>query len=198
MKKYLSTILIIFLFSCFAMAQLTLKKMDCNCKITLPIDALIEIKLPTETSRPDCTCFEAYRGYLKKVETGAVVLMLTEKNRETVDNNGAAISEKQTFQPVNDATTMRIATDKLLTINKLSEMNYDWQKFGGVVLTLSILSNLFLAPYAAPNLETPIRNIGYGSMALGLATFLLPTKKTFYFEQPKKNKNKKTLWKLEN
>jgi hypothetical protein len=198
MKKHALTGLFIFFFSSFATAQLTLKKMESSRKTSLPIDGLIEIKLPTQSSRPDCNCFQSYTGYLKSVEDSVVNLVLIETNRETVDDSKSAIREKNILKQPKDAMLTRVPLSKVLAINRYSETNQNWQKLGGVVATLSVLNNLLLAPYVGGDFGTSMRNIGYGGMAFGLLTALLPTKKTFYFEQPRKNKNKKTLWKLGN
>jgi hypothetical protein len=198
MKKHALIALFIFLFSNLATAQLTLKKMESNRKISLPIDALIEIKLPTKTSRPDCDCFQSYKGYLKSVEDSIVNLVLIETNRETADDSKSDIREKHIITQPKTPIMTRVPLSKVLAINRYSETTANLQQVGGIFLILSILSNLFLAPQISGEGGNIVKNVGYGTMAFGAATFLLPTKKTFYFEQPKKDKNKKTLWKLGN
>ncbi len=198
MKKYILTCFLVVIFTHFATAQLTLRKLESSRKVSLPINSLIEIKFPTQTSRPDCDCFQSYKGYLKSVEADAVILVLTETNRQTGDNNKAAIQEKKIFTQPKDSALTRVPLSKVLAINRYSEMNQGLQNLGITVVTLSVLNNLFLVPYVAPNLRTSIRNVGYGGMAFGLLAALLPTKKIYFFEQPKKNRNKKTLWKLGN
>jgi hypothetical protein len=198
MKKYILTCLLFALFIAVATAQLTLKKMESSRKVSLPVDALIEIKLPTKSSRLDCNCFQSYKGYLKAVEADAVILVLTETNRETVEDNKAGIKEKSIFTQPKDSMQTRVPLSKVLAINRYSETNQNWQRMGGVVATLSVLNNLLLAPAIGGDFGTKMRNIGYGGMAFGLLTAFLPTKKIYYFEQQKKNKNKKSLWKLGN
>jgi hypothetical protein len=198
MKKYLSICILLLVFASFAMAQLTLKKLESSQKVSLSIGSLIEIKLPTYTSRPECNCFVAYKGYLKQIDGDSATVVLTEMSRETVDDNKAAIQEKRLFQPANEATISRIPLSKVLAVNKYSESNIGLRNVGAVIFTISAMSNLFLSPAIGGTFSKTLRNFGYGGMALGISTLLLPTKKTYYFEQPNKMKKKKTLWKLGN
>jgi hypothetical protein len=196
MKKYALTCLILCLLSSLAVAQLTLKKTENNRTIDLPLGSLIEVKFPTETRRPDCNCFETYKGYLRSVQTDSIGLVIIEKNRETIDDNKAAISDKFTFRHTQKAILSRIRTSNALVIHDYSLRNQDLKKVGGTFILLSIVSNLFFAPAVGGNFEKTLRNMGYGGMVFGAATFLLPTKRSFYLSQPKNKK--KTLWKLDN
>lgn len=196
MKKHVLTVLFLVIFTGFATAQLTLRQVENGHKKTLPIGALIEIKLPTKTSRPDCNCYEAYKGYFKKVEKDNIYLVLTNYTRETVDDNKAGLTEITTFQQPEDSSITRIPTAKILAINRYSESNAAFKNMGGILVTLATLSNLFLAPQLDADSGKKLRNGGYVVIGVGILTALLPTKKTFYFEQPKNKK--KMLWQLSN
>jgi hypothetical protein len=196
MKKYILTCFLTLSFIGFATAQLTIQKMESSRKITFPAGSLIEIKLPTKTSRTDCNCFESYKGYLQLVEKDAVEIILTEEKRESVDDNKAAFQEFKTYEGGKTPTLARVPLTNVLAINRYSENVEGLQKLGGVFLFLSIINNLFIAPHTSGDFGTVLRNIGYGGIAFGLTTFVIPTKRTYYIEQPKKQK--KTLWKLRN
>jgi hypothetical protein len=145
MKKYLSTCIFLLLLTNYAMAQLTLRKLESSRKVYFPVGSLIEIKLPTYTSRPECNCFAAYKGYLQQIDKDSATLILTETSLQTVDDNKAAIQEKRLFQPANQATVSRISLSKVLAINEYSERNIGLRNVGAVFFTLSAMSNLILS-----------------------------------------------------
>ena len=196
MKKHLFTSVFILIFTGYAMAQLTLQKVGSKKTKVIPIGTLIEVKLPTKTSRPDCDCYHSYRGYLKKVETDGVSMIIMEENHVTVDENNVGISELREFKHPKDSMVMRVPLTKTLAISRFSEGTKSLQNLGGVVILLSIASNLFIAPHLKPELGTPLRNYGYGAMALGITTFFIKNPKVYHLQQPK-NGNK-PLWKLNN
>jgi hypothetical protein len=196
MKKYSLTCFLTLLYLGFATAQLTIQKMESSRKITFPAGSLIEIKLPTKTSRTDCNCFESYKGYLQLVEKDAVEIILTEEKRESVDDNKAAFQEVKTYESGKTPTLARVPLTNVLAINRFSENVEGLQKMGGFLLFLSVINNLFIAPHTSGDFGTVLRNIGYSGIAFGLTTFVIPTKRSYYIKQPKKQK--KTLWKLRN
>jgi hypothetical protein len=195
MKKHVLTLVFTATFIGFATAQLTLQKVGSNRQKVLSIGSLIEIKLPTKTSRPDCDCSHDYKGYLKKSDSNNVTLALTEETRITMNENNLGIYEKKTFKLDKDSTLTQIPLSKALAINRYSESAIASKKMGGILLFFAILSNLFLAPQLESS-EKGFRNGGYVVMGLSMATFLIPNKRTYYFEQPQKKK--KTMWKLGN
>ena len=196
MKKHLLTSIFVLIFTGYAMAQLTLQKVGSKKTKVIPIGTLIEVKLPTKTSRTDCDCYHSYRGYLKKVEADGVSMIIMEENHVTVDENNVGISELREFKHPKDSMVMRVPLTKTLAISRFSQNNVDFQNAGAFLFMLSAISNLFIAPHFNAEFSQPLRNFGYGGMALGLSTALLKNKKVYNFEQPKNSK--KTLWKLSN
>ena len=196
MKKHLLTSVFILIFTGYAMAQLTLQKVGSKKIKVIPIGTLIEVKLPTKTSRADCDCYKAYQGHLKKVGDKTVSMILNYEITETVDENNVGIKEVKQFKQPKDSMVMQIPLTKTLAISRFSQSNVSYQNLGGVIFVLSAISNLFIAPHLDNPFGRSLRNIGYGGMALGLSTAFLKTKKVYNFEQPK-NGNK-TLWKLSN
>lgn len=196
MKKHLLTFVFILVCISCTTAQLTLQKVGNKTKKVIPIGTLIEVKLPTKTSRPDCECFQSYTGELKKSSDNAVELVLTQQDRITVDENNVDINERKFFHYSKDSVITQIPLTKPLTITYFSKSNLAYRDLGGVLTLLAVASNLFIAPHFEPSISKPLRNIGYGAMALGISTALLKTKKVYHLQQPKSGK--KTLWKLNN
>ena len=196
MKKHLLTSVFILIFTGYAMAQLTLQKVGSKKIKVIPIGTLIEVKLPTKTSRADCDCYHSYRGYLKKVEADGVSMIIMNEYHVTVDDNNVGISEFKEFKQPKDSLVMRVPLTKPLAVSRFSEGTKSLQNLGGVLILVSALSNLFIAPHFKPELGKPLRNYGYGAMALGITTFFIKNPKVYHLQQPK-NGNK-PLWKLTN
>jgi hypothetical protein len=194
MKKYLLSCAFIGLSMSIAMAQLTLQKLGKNRKMTVPIGSLIEIKLPTETSRVDCNCFKSFEGKLQYANKDSAVVKVTKETREYFDANKSAIREVNIYSNIDETTEVSIPLSKALAINRLSRGG-GVQQAGILFTTLAVLSNLFLVPSISSFDGNAVRNGGYAVMGLGVAMALLPTHRVFYLQQPKKGK-KKTLWKL--
>ena len=196
MKKHVLTSAFILIYMGYAMAQLTLQKVGSKKTKVIPIGTLIEVKLPTKTSRTDCDCYHSYRGYLKKVEADGVSMIIMNEYHVTVDENNVGISEFKEFKHPKDSMVMRVPLTKTLAISRFSEGTKSLQNLGGVVLFLAAASNLFIAPHLKPELGTPLRNYGYGAMALSITTFFIKNPKIYHLQQPKSGN--KTLWKLNN
>jgi hypothetical protein len=194
MKKHLLSCAFIGLSMSMAMAQLTLQKLGKNHKISVPIGSLIEIKLPTETSRLDCNCFKSFEGYLQYANKDSAVVNVTKEAREYIDANKASIREVNIYSNINESTLVSVPLSKALSISRLSKEN-TIQQAGILFSALAIFSNLFIAPNLIGSDGNAVRNGGYAVMGLGVAMALLPTRRVFYLQQPKKGK-KKTLWKL--
>jgi hypothetical protein len=194
MKKHVLACAFIVLSTSVVMAQLTLQKLGKNRKITVPIGALVEIKLPTETSRLDCNCFKSFKGYLEYADKDSATLRVMEETREYYDASKTPIREFNIYSNINESTTVSVPLSKALAINRFSNGN-GVRQAGILFATLAVLTNLFVVPYISGSDGIAVRNGGYAVMGVGVAMALLPTKKAFYLQQPKKGK-KKTLWKL--
>jgi hypothetical protein len=193
MKKHVLACAFIVLSMSVGMAQLTLQKLGKNRKITVPIGALVEIKLPTETSRLDCNCFKSFKGYLEYADKDSATLRVMEETREYYDASKTPIREFNIYSNINESTVVSVPLSKALAINRFSSGN-GVRQAGILFATLAVLTNIFVLPLSGFDSDA-LRNSGYVVIGLGVGMALLPTQKAFYLQQPKKGK-KKTLWKM--
>ena len=196
MAKHAFTALFLFIFTGFTTAQLTLQQVNGTKKRVIPVGTSIDLTFPNKTSGQPHLAFHKYGGKLKNVTSNSIDLVLTYENAHFMNENGVKIQQyRYTKQPDTPMIT-QMPLNKLQSITVLKDKNRKISDASFFVFSLAVLSNIFIAPHLKAPYNKTVRNAGYVVMGVGLSVAFIPTRRTYYLEQPKDGS--KTLWKLVN
>jgi hypothetical protein len=196
MKKHAITYFFLLIFSFSIHAQLTLQRVNGSKKHKIPVGTSIQMTFPNKISESPETAFHKYQGKLKTVTDLGINVVLTYENHDFVNENGVKIQEVKFINPPDTPLITQIPFKKMLSITEFYPKNRKLSNASFYVFALAVLSNIFVAPHLKAPYNQTVRNAGYVTMAVGLSAAFVPTRRTYYVEQPK-NGNKK-LWKLVN
>jgi hypothetical protein len=196
MKKHAFTYFFLLIFSFSIHAQLTLQQVNGSKKHTIPVGTSIEMTFPSKTSGIPEAAFHRYQGKLKAVTDLGINVVMTYENRDFIDENEVKIREVKFINPPDTPLITQIPFKKMLSITEFYPKNRKLSNASFYVFAIAVLSNIFVAPHLKAPYNQTVRNAGYIVMGVGLAVAFVPTRHTYYLEQPK-NGNKK-LWKLVN
>ncbi len=194
MTKHVLTYAFLCFFTHFASAQLTLQQVDGTKKHVISGGTSIDMTFPIKTSGLPEKAAQIYKGRLKNADNRSIGVVMTYENRYYVDENGVTIQEYRNINPPDTPIIVQIPLTKMQSIVQRYPKNLKLSNAGGYLMLAAILSNIFIAPHLKEPHAKTVRNAGFVTMSIGLSCALIPTKKTYYLEQPK-NGNKK-LWKI--
>ena len=199
MKNYPISMLLILLFPVLLPAQLILERPDGKKSVTLNPGSEIILKLPTKTAadRLECECYQSYQGILKKYEADTFTMQIEEYKRIFYEEGGVAKSEQVKYHYDHAPVDSRLLGKSPIAITKIRKSFENLEDAGGVLMLLAAFQGLGAGPLLSHKARRVSDKIVLGGLGVGLTLVLLPNKKTYYLEQPRKGKRKK-LWRIRN
>lgn len=159
--------------------QITIEKIDGSRTVTFPIGADISIKIPTETAKTDCDCFQTYRGELKNYEGDTITLLVNKKERRFFTEDSVAVQTVTNFRFTKSKTYTTIPNNSVIQITRHYKSRRKLDKIGGVLMLLAGAEAILVGPL----LRKDVRRINdlavLGAVGAGFVLVRLPNKKTY-------------------
>ncbi len=190
--KFLLAILFGCIFQNLVSGQLKLQTVNGKRKITIPSGTEISIKMPTETAKTTCECFQMVRGILKNYHSDTISMKILEQERRYFVDTSIGKSVVTQFGKEGNLIDSPIFAKDVLSISKHFKSRKNLDNLGGTLMMLAGFQSLVVGPLLPKNLRKGSDKIVWGGFGLGLFLVALPNKKTYYFQNQKK-KNKR-LW----
>jgi hypothetical protein len=182
------------LFCCMLAAQITLQKIGSTQQKKIAAGSNIKIKLPTPTARPDCDCYQIYRGELLSTLQDSISIVVTSEERQYTDPRGrtSKVNTKYGYGQQRVATTVPIQEAYSITKVRASK---GWRNAGGLLMFFSGVHALFVGPALPQKSRALSDKIALGTFGAGLAMTFLPSNKTYTLRQ-KEGSKRRAKWRI--
>lgn len=176
-------------------AQLRLQSVSGKKTAEIPIGATVGLKLPAPGEQDDpCEYYWLYTGVLKGREAGKIKLLVQEETLLFQDANGVFKKVQTNYSYTQKELYTDIDTDQIFSMTKYAGAGDARKGIGALIIGLSLLQSFAISPFLSDKARDTSDKIVWGGVGVGLTMILLPSKKTWYMQQPEGKR--KTLWRL--
>ena len=178
-------------------AQLTLTRLDGRRETHIPAGTKIAIRVPTPTQVDTCDCHHEFTGILQKSARDTAFLNLEQDIRFYYDDQKIARRVTTYYDYKQSGPVQTVAPlHAVYTLTRFSKTGETLDDLGGVILLLTSLHSLLVAPLLSQKERKVSDAIVYGGVGVGLAMLLWPNEKHFNLQAPKRGKPK-PLWRIQ-
>lgn len=174
-------------------AQLRLQSISGKKTAEIPLGSTIELKLPAPGEAGDpCEYYWSYNGVLKGTESGKAKLLVHEETLMYQETNGLVKKVNTNYAYPQKEIYTDIDLAPAFSVTKYSKSGDARKGFGALIIGAALLHSVAISPFLSDKARDVSDKIVWGGVGVGVTLILLPSKKTWYLQQPT-GKNKR-LW----